>query len=73
MTDKSCPKRVRLVERLARAINKKKRVESKPSPPKPATIAAEQELQEAMEAVRTQSAEEICGAQGGDDEGKHAA
>jgi hypothetical protein len=61
MTDKSCPKRVRLVERLARAINKKKHTEAESSSSNPEKIAAEQELKEAMEAVRTQSAEDLCG------------
>jgi len=71
MTDKSCPKRVRLVERLARAMNRKKRVDVQPSP-KPEKISAEQELREAIAAVRTNPAEDLCGSKD-DKPSKHAA
>ena len=69
MTDKSCPKRVRLVERLARAINKKKHIDAEPFPSTPEKVAADQEVKEAMEAVRTNSAKDLCG----DKRGKDAA
>jgi hypothetical protein len=71
MTDKSCPKRVRLVERLARALNKKKHSDAEHSVPE--KVAADQELKDAMEAVRTNSAEDLCGSHGGDKEGERAA
>lgn len=60
MTDQSCPKRVRLVERLARAINKKKHMTSETAS-KQEQLAADQEVQEAMEAVRSKSAKDLCG------------
>ena len=70
MTDQSCPKRVRLVERLARAINKRKRMENGEAASSHEKAAAEQEVQEAMEAVRSNSAKDLCG---GNDENDHSA
>jgi hypothetical protein len=71
MTDKSCPERVRLVERLASALNGKKRINDDPSPSSSTKDAAEQELQDAMDAVRANSAEDLCGA--GADNSENAA
>lgn len=60
MKDQSCPKRVRLVERLAKAINRKKRMTSATAS-KQEQAAADQEVQDAMEAVRSNSAKDLCG------------
>ena len=73
MTDESCPERMRLVESLAKAMNKKKRAESKPSSSSPEKVAAENELGQAVEAVRTKSADDLCGSKSRDKAGKDAA
>ena len=58
-TDKTCPERVKLVEKLAKAINKKSRVEHSKARPEERTRVSE-EVGEALEEIRDHKARGGC-------------
>lgn len=58
MADKPSPERLRLVQRLAKAINRKKRMEKSPAHSTKERLRADEQVTEALEAVRTEKPEE---------------
>ena len=60
MTDETCPERIDLVQRLAEAMNGKKRAENNDSHSVKARIAADEKVNHAVEALRSNKAEGGC-------------
>ena len=60
MTDETCPERMELVQRLAEAINDKKRMENDDSHSAEERMKADQEVNQALEAVRTHKSDGGC-------------
>lgn len=60
MSDQPCPDRVRLVEELGEAMNEKKRVEKDESHSADDMVQADENLRDALEAVRVHKAEGGC-------------
>lgn len=60
MAEETCPERVQLVERLAHAINAKKHVEDSDSHTPADRMRVDENVNHAMEAIRSHKAEHQC-------------